>query len=186
MAGVTSFFKALKWLWDHGDQALPLLEILPQTLHATGAGMELAGQGAIDAGHLIRGGGGVPVNARQTVEAAADAIDSCYQQVLLVKGYIKSAGDEINDVKVPTVEPTYTEVVGVRVVDGFSFGNASLFGPVGDALKDGASKLNLAAQQLQTQATQLHNLSSALNDAGNNLGTLGTQLKQSGQALKQI
>lgn len=186
MAGLTSFFKAIKWLWDHGDQFAPLLETLPQILRATGEGMELAGQGAIDAGQLLKGGGGVPFNARQAVEAAADAVDSCYQQVLLVKGFIKSAGDEIDKVKVPTVEPTFVTVLGTQVVSGLTFGNASLFGPVADALQDGAGKLNLAAQQLQTQATQLHNLSDILNDAGADLGTLGTRLKQSGQTLQQV
>jgi len=186
MAGLVSFFKAIKWLWDHGDQLAPLLDTLPQILHAAGAGMEMAGQGAINAGHLLEGGGGVPVNARQAVEAAADAVDSCCQQVLLVKGFVKSAGDEIDKVKVPTVEPTFVTVLGTQVVSGLTFGNASLFGLVADALQDGSSKLNLAAQQLQTQATQLHNLSDALNDAGADLGTLGTRLKQSGQTLQQV
>ncbi|MCC7355336.1 MAG: hypothetical protein IT330_16460 [Anaerolineae bacterium] len=186
MAGLTSFFKAIKWLWDHGDQFVPLLETLPQILHAAGEGMELAGQGAINASRLLKGGGGVPANARQAVESAADAVDSCYEQVLLVKGFIKSAGDEIDKVKVPTVEPTFVNVLGNQVVSGLTFGSSSLFGLVADALQDGATKLNLAAQQLQTQATQLHDLSDTLNDAGTDLGTLGTRLKQSGQTLQQV
>ncbi len=185
-----AFFKALCLIWKNRQQLARLFELLPPALAAAGESMQQAGQGAISAGNFIKGGGGVPVNARQVVEQAAEAIAAGKQKVDDTADFLEDAGTEIGKVKVPTVSFTTTSIpVGigsVEVVNGITLTQASLFGLVKDALNDSAEKLRTVSTHLQTTAANLHSAAAALNDAGNGFKSVGNFLISSGSALKQI
>jgi hypothetical protein len=185
MNSLTTFLRLLKLFRRQRDQLLPLLENLVATLHAAGEGMEAAGRGSIHVSHIIRGGGAVPLNAHQVVLEAATAIDQCNQLIESAGSVIDTASKEIDSVKVPSVTATYGEVLGLRVVTGISFGEVSRFGPVADALEEGADNLKDGGTRLHSAAAQLRNLGQVLNDAGSDLDTLGRDLIRGGEALQR-
>ena len=74
---MSDFIKLLKLLWTNREQLLALLEILPGMLASAGESMDLAGNGAISASHVVRGGGGISFNARQVVDDAAEVLAKC-------------------------------------------------------------------------------------------------------------
>lgn len=174
------FFDVIKLLWSNW------FESLPRILKDTGNGIEAAGESAIKASYFIKGGGNVPVNACGTIAETAQVIEECYQLVRTAALLIDTSGKEIDKVKIPTVEPTFTTVVGVKVVTGINFGEARLFGTVADGLKNGAADLNNVGTKLQTAASHLRQLKNALNQTGGDLYTAGTFLKEGGQKLKQL
>ncbi len=178
------FLNALKLLWS--DWLLPLLESLPKALKDAGEGIEAAGENVVKASYFIKGGGNVPVNARETVALTADVIEDCDQIIKNAAQLIKTAGEEIDKIKVPTVTASYTTVVGVSVVSGLQFGETSLFGNVASNLKNGANNLNNVAAKLHTASNNLNNLRDALNETGGDLYTVGMKLKESGEALKRL
>ncbi len=185
-----AFFKALCFIWKNRHQVARLLELLPPALAAAGESMQQAGQGAINAGNLIAGGGGVPLSARQVVDQAAEAITAGRQKVDDTADFLEDAGTEIGKVKVPTVSFTTTSIpVGigsVEVVNGITVTQASLFGLVKNALTDSAEKLRALSTHLQATAANLHSAAATLNDAGNGFKSVGNFLDSSGGALKQI
>jgi hypothetical protein len=185
MAGVGTILRAVRLIWQRGDQILPLLEVLPDTLNALGNGMEIAGEGAIAASQVIRGGGQAPVNAHQLVLNAAAAIEQCKNQIDLAAGKLDDAGEDIGDITIPTgVEvdpPPFGQLLPVvKLV------NTSLFGGVETAIKTGANRLEDVGDELQNAANNLNSFAQALDDAGGDLNTLGTVLRDSGVALQQV
>ena len=186
MSGIGDFIHVLGLIWERRAALVTLLEKVPDAMHATGAGMQLAGLGAIEASRALRGGAGVTPNALDALEAAAQALSDCYDQVQSVASYIEDAGKDIGDVKVPTVSATYVNIGTQKVVSGLSFGDTKLFGDVSKALKDGAGKLDDAADGLASAVTALQNLKQALSDTGSDLNTVGQKLKEGGQALQSV
>lgn len=186
MSGIGDFVHVLGLIWEQRAALVTLLEKVPDAMHATGAGMEVAGQGAIEAGRALKGGTGVTTSALDALEAAAQALSDCCNQVQSVASYIEDAGKDIGDIKVPTVSPTYAYVGPQKVVSGLSFDETKLFGNVSKALKDGAGKLDDAADGLASAVTALQNLKQALSDTGGDLNTVGQELKEGGQALQAV
>jgi hypothetical protein len=186
MSGIGEFINVLGFIWERRQALLVLLEKIPDAMRITGAGMEAAGQGAIQAGRALKGGNGTQPDALDALEATAAALTQCYQQIELVAGHIKDAGNDIGSVKVPTVEPTYAMVAGFKVVNGLEATDKALFGNIATALKDGADELEEVSDSLHDAATQLRRLKQAIEGAGGNLNTVGAKLKDGGQALKAV
>jgi uncharacterized protein YukE len=186
MSGIGDFVHVLGLIWERRAALVTLLEKVPDAMHDTGAGMEAAGQGAIEAGRALKGGTGVTTSALDALEAAAQALSECRNQVQSVAAYLEDAGKDIGDVKVPTVSATYVNIGTQKVVSGLSFGDTKLFGDVSKALKDGAGKLEDTADGLASAVTALQSLKQALSDTGGDLNTVGEKLKEGGQALQAV
>jgi len=194
MSRLSSFLKLIQLFWRHGAALAAYLPSLPQVMHAAGQGMELAGNGAVATSKVLRGGVGVPLNAKQVVAGAADAVEAAKAQLQAAADLVKEAGNTIGSIKVPTVTATYINLpIPVapgdppwRVVSGVSFGETSLFGGVKTALRDSSSRIDDVADDFQGMANNLNKLSQALNDAGADLGEMGGALRNAGQALQEI
>jgi uncharacterized protein YukE len=186
MSGIGDFINVLGLIWQQRAALLALLEKMPDAMHVTGAGMQVAGQGAIEAGRALKGGTGIANSALSALETAAQALADCYAEVQSVASYFEDAGKQIGDVKVPTVAPTYVNIGAQQVMSGLTFGETKLFGNVSKALKDGADKLEDAAGKLDNTAAALRNLKAALSDAGGDLNTVGQKLKEGGQAMQAV
>jgi hypothetical protein len=194
MSKLSAFVNLIKFLWQHPQQLLNLLQGMVTAMHTTGQGIEIAGNGAIAASQLFTGGPNVPVSSSQTLEAAADAIEAARTQIENAADLIDDAATTIGNVKVPTVTPTYiTLPIGVqpdgspwRVVNGLSLGQVSAFGQVRNALRSSANRIEDFGQDLQGAANNVRSLKGALNTAGQDFSEMGVALRDSGRVLQEL
>jgi hypothetical protein len=171
MASLAGFFKLLKVFWNNADALVSLLEKLPPALNA-------AGEEAIQVSYDIKGGGGVAVNARDTVNLAATAVGNTYAPFIDGATIMRHAGGAIADLKVPTVTIHTGSVAGVHVVTGIDLGEVAMFADVGHYLKSEADKLQAVGNELKGAADHLHGFGDSLDHTGNSLRNLGQDLKQ--------
>ena len=54
MSGIGDFIHVLGLIWERRAALVTLLEKVPDAMHATGAGMQLAGLGAIEASRALK------------------------------------------------------------------------------------------------------------------------------------
>ncbi len=186
---IGDFFNLIKLLWQKRALLLQLLEVLPDTLHTVGLSMELAGDGSIAVAKLLRGGSGVPVNARDSVHASAQVIQQAGNQIGQVAGLLEDIDSLLRDVEVPVLDIKKNTfdipVVGsVRLVTGVDIEDAKPFAPVANLFDSAHDDLIAVKQNLSNTANQLEALSGVFLQTGNNLNTMGDQLKLGGQSLK--
>ena len=171
----------LDWVKEHGDDLLDLMEKVPEILGRAGQALTEAGHSATTAaGWLV---GQADDGVVELVEVAAKALDSCWDELDDVAKLLRSIGDRVDDVEIPTVAPRYTEVMGFDVVTGIDFGSDPFLDGVADRLKDGADRVGGVAAGLTTVASQLRDVAARVVDAGNDLDQVGKQLDSSGSAL---
>ena len=175
MGSFSGFWRTLKVLWTWGDQLAPFFEALPRNLAVAGDAMVIGGEGALRAGQAFNGAAATSV--QQMLEAVAAAVASCNRELDAVAGQLESAGNFLNQVAIPVIEPTTTKILGIDVVTGLKPTTMRPFGSVDHELD--------AGRALDTSATHLRGLRSALQGAGQDLDHLGRALQDSGQALQR-
>ena len=95
-------------------------------------------------------------------------------------------GKEIDDITIPNVIPSYTEVMGFNVVSGIEFGEANLVDDAADRLKRGSDRLEDIGSEFRQVAEQMRLLGKKLTDAGGDLNEVGGQLRKSGVVLHDL
>lgn len=193
MASISGFFQTLKVIWQFGDVLAPLLQQLAQTLPQAGQSMIDSGDNAITVSKSLRNQGGFPVNAQKTVSDVAQAIAQSRTFLTNTTSQLRTTADQINDVKLPTLTPTYHtfdfSLMGAgtwELVTGLGLSTTRPFRDFHDSLDGAAGLLDSVNSHLAQAVASLNNLSSALETAGSNLHAVGQSLKAGGQALKQI
>jgi hypothetical protein len=106
--GVIDFVK------EHQGQIIEFLRRLPEILGSTGKGLVSAGKAAVKASGLLTGSDDDDMSAQRLSAVAADALDSCREQLGTVASLIGSIGKQVDKFNIPTVEPKYTEVMGLQ------------------------------------------------------------------------
>ena len=194
MPSLSTFSKLLKFLWEHPDQLLHLLETLVATMNLAGQGMENAGNGAIQASRVFKGGPGVPVSASQAVEGAADAIEAAKAQIRLAADVIEDAANAIGSIKVPSLDPVvktlpsvfkWPDGSSIKVVTGVTVTQTSAFTGVKSSLQTGSNRIDDFGDDLQATANNLHQFSSSMAAAGQDLQEMGVALRDTGLALQE-
>lgn len=106
---------------------------------------------------------------------------------------LRATADEINDVKVPSLSPTYHTFnfsgIGLgtwELVTGLQLTTTKPFRAFHDGLDEAAAQIDDVNSRLAQAVASLTGLSTALETAGSNLHAVGQSLKSGGQALKQI
>lgn len=110
----------------------------------------------------------------------------CRDELTNAVKVLMSLGDIVDDLKIPTVEPRYSEVAGFNVVTGVSIGASKLADRAGGQLVEGAQRLGRIALDLAGVAEQLRGLGSSLGNVGGDLRHVGTQLGASGTTLRSL
>ena len=163
---------------EHGDDLLDLLKKVPEILGQAGDGLSSAGQSAVQAGTwLVDEKGGVA----QFADLAADAIEACLDQLGAATSLIGDLSDEIDKLSIPSLSPTYTEVMGFNVITGIDIGEVALVDQATDRLRDGTDQIQAIAGNLGDVAGNLRDLGVKVADAGDELQSVGVQLHDSGQ-----
>jgi|GEM_PF-4616315 len=172
-------------VWNNREKIVVLLENLPTMLRETGASIESAGESAVQASRLLTGDDDMP-SAGELSRLAANALERCERELAAASKIMGSLGQEIDDVRIPSVRPKYIEVLGAQVVGGLEFGESPLVNNTAARLKSGAGRLEEIGRDLRQVATQLNRLGGALTETGGSLNNVGVQLKQSGVTLRSL
>ncbi len=117
---------------------------------------------------------------------AGEAIDRCQKELHAATGVLERVGDLIDNIKIPSIEPNYSEVMGFKVVTGIDFGHTSLTDGAADQLRDGAQRLATIATDLGEVAQKLHGLGGVFGDVGGDLDKVGHHLTKSGATLRGL
>lgn len=174
-------------VWDNRERIMDLIENLPTLLRETGDSIESAGASAMNASAFLTGDhDDDALSAKAMSDLAASALERCYTQLQGVSSVMDKVGVELDELRVPTLEPTYTEVLGMNVVSGVEMGELQLLDNVAGRLKGGSDSLEEIGKDLKNVANQLRKLGGALNEAGGDLNNVGVKLQQSGNTLRSM
>ena len=184
MTNPASIFRLLKNLWDRSDQIVALLDNL-SILSAAGTGMEVAGQAAKDLRHAINGDGGSPIHLHKLLKETSDAIARSAASLKDVAGMVRTAGEEIGRIRIPTIEPTYTHIdlLNMKILTGLEIGEIGLFDAAAAALKTGALRLDEVGGSLGEVVGQLRQVEDQMAKTGDRLDSVGAKLCDVGQQL---
>jgi len=183
MGSFSGFWRTLKAFWQWGDQLAPFLETLPRSLTAVGETLVVGGESAVRAGQAFDGA--VATSVQGMLEAVSAAVASCNQELDAVAGQLESAGNFLNQVAIPVIEPTTTKILGIDVVTGLKPTTMRPFGAVDHELEAAAGSLRDAGRALDASAAHLRALRTTLQSAGQDLDHLGTALQEGGRALQR-
>ncbi len=176
----------IEFFGKNKDAILGIISELPGLLATTGDGIAKAGESAVAASGFLLGTDGEEGAVSEITEFAAAALARCVEQLDNAVGVMGKAGEEIDKVAIPTVDPTFTEVVGFKVVTGLDFGTTPIAGGVSDRMRDGAGNLAAIAEDFGVVADQLKRLGTRLNDTGGDLNNVGGLLQETGTTLTSL
>lgn len=172
-------------VWNNREKIMDLIERLPQILKDTGDGIESAGDGALNASALLLGTNEKP-GAQKIAELAADALDRCQVEIDRAAEIMSKFGEEIDDIRIPSLKPEFREVMGFNVITGLDMGENKLVDNAADRMKGGADRLEDIGQDLKNVAAHLRDLGGTLTDTGQGLNNVGEKLKESGGTLRSV
>ena len=173
-------------VWNNRERIIDLVERLPELLSETGDNIEAAGTSAVKASVFLAGGGKDEMNAGDLSAMAADALDRCYKELRTVSRAMDKIGGEIDDIRIPRIEPTYTKIGRIKVINGIDIGEHPIVDNAADRLKDGSDRIQEIGNDLKTVAKNLRQLGVSLTDTGSDLNSVGLKLQQSGQTLRSF
>jgi len=176
----------IEFFGDNKDAILGIISELPDLLASTGNGIAKAGESAIAASGFLLGTDGEEGAVTEITEFAAEALSRCVEQLDNAVDVLNRAGEEIDKIGIPTVDPKFTEVVGFKVVTGLDFGTSPIAGGVSDRMRDGAGNLASIAEDFGVVADQLKRLGSRLNDTGSDLNNVGGLLQETGTTMTSL
>ena len=177
--------EAVNFIWENRENILQLIETLPQLLRDTGDTIESAGESAMKASVFLNGNEDIP-SASELSELAATALQRCYEEINTAAEIMNTFGDEIDDIRIPSVQPKYIEVLNMKVVGGLEFGESQLLDNAANRLQNGSDRLAEIGKDLNSVAEHLRSLGGALTDAGKDLNDVGVKLTESGGVLRSL
>ena len=183
---IEKLIEVVDLVWDNRAKIRNLVENLPQMLRETGDNIETAGASAVKASQFLVGGDGDTPGASKLSELAAAALDRSYEELNNVAQVMEKIGDEIDDVRIPSIKPKRREVMGISVVSGLDMGENKMVDRAADRIKDSADRLASISNDLKDVAHHLRGLGSVLNETGGDLGKVGSQLQESGVRLRSF
>jgi hypothetical protein len=155
-------------------------------LGRTGLGITAAGESAIKASGLLTGTDDDDMSAQRLAEVASDALDRCRSELDSAHSIINNIATAVDELKVPSLEPKYSEVVGFKVVTGVEFGELSLLDDAAGKLKDGADHVAGVSSGLEDVSARLRSLGARLTETGDDLESVGSRLVESGGLLQAV
>ena len=175
-----------------------LMERLPELLSHTGEGIETAGLSAVRASTLLTGkaaagsrakaakGDDQIISAYEMTGMAALALERCNLQLEHVAALIQELGDKVDDIRIPSFNPRYTEVMGFNVMTGIDLEETALTDNMADRMRNGADRLSEISDDFSNVSVQFRKLGAMLVHTGDNLSSVGEQLQSSGRTLRRV
>jgi hypothetical protein len=187
---MTAFFKLVSLFWTNADQMVKLMDVMISKLPEAGHAMVASGAFMAATADSLRGGSSTPFNARQAVNAAADALEAGNVKIQTVAGKVKQVKDEINKIKVPSIESeskqfdvfgiaTFLHTDNINQIKNLNSNNtpfttaATALGLAETTLTEFGAKLTEAKVNLDGLANALNQMGSDLQESGNALISVG-------------
>ncbi|MEM9775164.1 MAG: hypothetical protein AAF902_11330 [Chloroflexota bacterium] len=184
---VEKVMKVVNLVWDNRERFMELIEKLPDMLNDTGTSIEAAGDSALAASSLLLGDekSDTP-SAGKISELAADALERCQVEIANAAKIMEKFGVEIDDIRIPSFEPEYKEVMGFNVITGVDIGENQMIDNAADRLKNGSDRMEEISKDLKNVAGYLRQLGGTLTNTGEGLDNVGHKLKESGGTLRSL
>lgn len=173
-------------VWNNREKFIDLIENLPEMLRNTGDNIESAGNSAINASAFLMGDKKGGPSAGKMSEQAANALERCFKEIQRASQVMEGLGNELDNIKIPSVKPKYIEVLGNKVIGGIDFDEDGLFDNPAERLQDGAGRLNEIGKDLSEVAKNMRQLGGMLTETGKDLNNVGEKLKSSGSTLRSF
>ncbi len=172
------------FIQEHRDDLANLIDRLPEILAGAGEGIHAAGEGALFAGRLLTGEDGAGANVFELAAKAALALERTRVELEHIAHMLQNLGHQIESIYIPSVEPKYIEVLGMRVVAGLDIHESSLADDVAERFTQAADRLSAISDQFEDTAIRLRELGQSLVNTGAKMRVIGAQLQRGGETLR--
>jgi hypothetical protein len=176
---------AVAFVREHGDDLLALASQLPALLAAAAEGLAGAGSDARAAAAFLTGEGDHG-GVRALAGLAGDALKQCRTELAAARKLLDSLGDELDEVPIPSVRPTYSEVLGHRLITGLDVADGRLLEPASKRVREGAARFDGVGEQLANVADLLREIGDLVERAGQGLAKTAGKLESGGEALARF
>lgn len=183
---VEKVMEVVNLVWNNREKFLDLIENLPQLLQDTGENIESAGASAMKAGVFLSGDKKGAPSAGQISELAAKALESCQDEIRAAAKIMENLGQELDDIRIPSIRPKYMELMGNKIISGLDIGEEGLLDNAANRFQHGSDRMEKIGKDLRLVATNLRELGGVLTDTGKDLNNVGVRLKQSGGTLRSL
>jgi len=183
---VEKVVEVVNLVWNNREKFIDLIENLPKLLQTTGDSIESAGDSAMKASLFLSGDSKGSPSAGKISELAANSLESCLDEISAAAHIMEKIGQELDDIRIPSIRPKYTELMGNKIISGLDIGEEGIMDKAADRLKDGSDRMDNIGKQLKLVAGNLRELGGVLTDTGKDLNNVGVQLKQSGGTLRSL
>jgi hypothetical protein len=176
------------YIGENKDRLGELIDRLPELLDKTGVGIETAGMSAERASALLTGDSKDDdvISAYEMTGMAAIALQRCNVQLEHVAMLIQELGDKIDGIRIPSVKPQYTDVMGFKVISGIDLEEGALADDVAVRFRSSADRISEISDDFTEVSAQFRKLGTMLVHTGDNLNSVGAQLQHSGQSLRAM
>ena len=181
-----SITNAITYINDNKEHLGELIERLPELLDKTGVGIETAGLSAERASTLLTGDSkdDEVISAYEMTGMAAIALERCNVQLEQVALLIQQLGEQLDGVRIPSIKPQFTEVMGFNVLSGIDLEENALSHNVAERFHSSADRISEISTDFSNVSEQFRKLGTMLVHTGDNLHSVGAQLQQSGRSLR--
>lgn len=176
---------AVRFVREHGDELVALAAKLPELLAKAAEGLAGAGADARAAAEFLTGEGGKG-GVKALAELAGDALDACRTELAAARGLLDDLGRELDGVPIPSVRPTYSEVLGHKLITGLELADGKLLEEAGKRVKEGAARFDGVGEQLAAVAHQLREIGALVERAGHGLAGTAAKLESGGRSLATL
>lgn len=177
---------AVGFVRDHGDDLVRLAGRLPELLASVSQFLTGAADDARSAAGFLTGdgaGGDDHGGVKALAALAGEALDACRTELASARDLLDKLGDELADVPIPSVRPTYSEVLGHKLVTGLDLGEGRLLETASKRLRDGAERFDGVGSELAKVADVLRRIGGLVDHAGQGLASTAVKLERGGKAL---
>ena len=109
---VEKVVEVVNLVWNNKDKFMDLIEHLPEMLKNTGDNIESAGESAVKASVFLMGDKKGGPSAGKMSVLAAGALERCFKEIQMASKVMASLGEELDDIRIPSVKPKYIEILG--------------------------------------------------------------------------
>jgi hypothetical protein len=183
---------AVTFVREHGDDLLDLVSRLPQLLAAAANALGEAAGDTRSAAIFLTGGDGSPAapaegaGVKALAHLAGEALDACRRELGSARQMLDGLAAELEGVPIPSVVPSYSEIMGHKIITGLDLGDGKLLTPASQRLKDGAARFEGVGDQLAAVAEHLRSIGGLVDRAGEGLARTADKLESGGSALARF
>lgn len=183
---------AVDFVRTHGDDLVAFAGKLPQLLGSvseflTGAAGDARSAAAFLTGDGASGNGADPDGGVKALAAlAGEALDTCRKELSAARDLLDRLGDELAGVPVPSVKPTFSEVLGHKLVTGLDLGEGRLLEGASQRVREGAERFDGVGAELAKVADVLRRIGGLVDRAGRGIADTAEKLEAGGKKLATL